>query len=92
MEELRQLLSLHHCFPYCGENGDRSRASGYHHGSKLSDRQFYASFGLNLFVANSVTGVPISKIASAAMVFVAVSVAALMVITYVPVCPCSCPI
>ncbi len=52
--------------------------------ANLAIGNFTPPFGLNLFVANSVTGVSISKIASATMVFVAVSVAALMVITYVP--------
>ena len=52
--------------------------------ANLAIGNFTPPFGLNLFVANSVTGVSISKIASATMVFVAVSVAALLVITYVP--------
>lgn len=52
--------------------------------TNLSIGNFTPPFGLNLFVANSVTNVPIAKIVPAVMVFVFVSVAALLAITYIP--------
>ncbi len=52
--------------------------------ANLSIGNFTPPFGLNLFVANSVTGVSISKIIPAAVVFVFVSIAGLLLITYVP--------
>lgn len=52
--------------------------------TNLSIGNFTPPFGLNLFVANSVTNVPIAKIVPAVMVFVFVSVVALLAITYIP--------
>ncbi|MEW9124192.1 MAG: TRAP transporter large permease subunit [Thermotaleaceae bacterium] len=45
---------------------------------------FTPPFGLNLFVANGVTGVSVSKIIPTVMVFVTVSILALLAITYIP--------
>ncbi len=50
----------------------------------LSIGNFTPPFGLNLFVANGITGVPMSKIVPAIMIFVMVSIAALLAITYIP--------
>jgi C4-dicarboxylate transporter, DctM subunit len=52
--------------------------------TNLSIGNFTPPFGLNLFVANSVTGVPISKIIPAVMVFILVSIGGLIAITYIP--------
>ncbi|QZY53802.1 TRAP transporter large permease [Crassaminicella profunda] len=52
--------------------------------ANLSIGNFTPPFGLNLFVANSVTGVSISKIIPAVMIFVLVSVGGLLAITYIP--------
>lgn len=52
--------------------------------ANLSIGNFTPPFGLNLFVANGITGVPMSKIIPAVMVFIAVSVAGLLAITYIP--------
>lgn len=52
--------------------------------ANLSIGNFTPPFGLNLFVANGITGLPMSKIVPAVMVFVFVSLAGLMLITYVP--------
>jgi len=46
--------------------------------------QFTPPFGLNLFVANGITGLPIGKLARGVVSFVAVSIIALLIITYVP--------
>ncbi|AOT69860.1 TRAP transporter large permease [Geosporobacter ferrireducens] len=45
---------------------------------------FTPPFGLNLFVANGVTGVSISKIIPTVLTFVLVSILALLAITYIP--------
>lgn len=45
---------------------------------------FTPPFGLNLFVANGVTGVSVSKIIPTVLTFVLVSILALLAITYIP--------
>ena len=45
---------------------------------------FTPPFGLNLFVANGVTGVSVSKIIPTVLAFVLVSILALLAITYIP--------
>lgn len=45
---------------------------------------FTPPFGLNLFVANGVTGVPVAKIVPAVMKFIIVSILAILAITYIP--------
>jgi len=52
--------------------------------ANLSIGNFTPPFGLNLFVANGITGVPMSKIVPSAMMFVTVSIVALLAITYIP--------
>jgi C4-dicarboxylate transporter DctM subunit len=46
--------------------------------------QFTPPFGLNLFVANGITGLPIGKLSSGVLSFVLVSIIALLLITYIP--------
>ncbi len=46
--------------------------------------QFTPPFGLNLFVANGITGLPINKLAVGVFHFIIVSIIALLVITYIP--------
>jgi C4-dicarboxylate transporter, DctM subunit len=50
----------------------------------LAIGMFTPPFGLNLFVAQSVTGVPVHALYRGVLPFVAVMIAALLVITYVP--------
>lgn len=52
--------------------------------ANLSIGNFTPPFGLNLFVANGVTGLPMSEIIPAMGRFILVSVLAVLVITYVP--------
>ncbi len=52
--------------------------------SNLALGNFTPPFGLNLFVAAGVTGLPMSKLIRAVMVFIVVSVIGLLVISYVP--------
>ncbi len=52
--------------------------------SNLALGNFTPPFGLNLFVATGVTGLPMSEIIPAVMKFILVSILALMVISYVP--------
>ncbi|MDD4836600.1 MAG: TRAP transporter large permease, partial [Dethiosulfovibrio sp.] len=52
--------------------------------SNLSIGNFTPPFGLNLFVANGVTGLPMSEIIPAVGRFILVSIVAVLVITYVP--------
>ncbi|WZL71939.1 TRAP transporter large permease subunit [Clostridiaceae bacterium 35-E11] len=71
-------------FPIAAQMGINPVHLGIIMVTNLSIGNFTPPFGLNLFVANSVTNVPIAKIVPAVMVFVFVSVAALMAITYIP--------
>jgi C4-dicarboxylate transporter DctM subunit len=50
----------------------------------LAIGMFTPPFGLNLFVAQQVTGVPLSELYRGVLPFVAVMIAALAIITYVP--------
>lgn len=52
--------------------------------SNLALGNFTPPFGLNLFVAGSVTGLPMSDLIAASIRFILVSLVALMVITYIP--------
>ncbi|MDY3869520.1 MAG: TRAP transporter large permease subunit [Pyramidobacter sp.] len=52
--------------------------------SNLALGNFTPPFGLNLFVANSVTGLSMSEIIAAVMKFIVVSIIALLVISYIP--------
>ncbi|NCC95741.1 MAG: TRAP transporter large permease [Synergistales bacterium] len=52
--------------------------------ANLSIGNFTPPFGLNLFVANGVTGLPMSEIIPAVGRFILVSIVAVLVITYVP--------
>ncbi len=52
--------------------------------SNLALGNFTPPFGLNLFVASGVTGLPMSEIISAVMKFILVTILGLMVISYVP--------
>ena len=45
---------------------------------------FTPPFGLNLFVAASITNQPMLKVAKGAMPFILMSLIALLIITYVP--------
>ncbi|MBP5212953.1 MAG: TRAP transporter large permease subunit, partial [Pyramidobacter sp.] len=45
---------------------------------------FTPPFGLNLFVAAGVTGLPMSRLIRAVMTFILVSIIGLLVISYVP--------
>ncbi|MFZ5755184.1 MAG: TRAP transporter large permease [Bacillota bacterium] len=46
--------------------------------------QFTPPFGLNLFVATGVTGLPMTKLIPGVMAFIIVSIIALLIITYIP--------
>ncbi|PIE55606.1 MAG: C4-dicarboxylate ABC transporter permease [Dethiosulfovibrio peptidovorans] len=52
--------------------------------ANLSIGNFTPPFGLNLFVGQAVTGEPMAKIIPSVLIFVLVSVCALMIITYIP--------
>ncbi|PIE54777.1 MAG: C4-dicarboxylate ABC transporter permease [Dethiosulfovibrio peptidovorans] len=52
--------------------------------ANLSIGNFTPPFGLNLFVASGVTGLPMSEIIPAVARFILVSIVAVLVITYVP--------
>lgn len=52
--------------------------------ANLSIGNFTPPFGLNLFVANGVTGLPMSEIIPSVGRFILVSIVAVLVITYVP--------
>ncbi len=52
--------------------------------ANLSIGNFTPPFGLNLFVANGVTGLPMSDIIPAVTRFILVSLLAVMIITYIP--------
>ena len=52
--------------------------------SNLALGNFTPPFGLNLFVAAGVTGLPMSKIIGAVTKFIIVSIVGLLVISYVP--------
>ena len=52
--------------------------------SNLALGNFTPPFGLNLFVASGVTGLPMSKIIRSVMIFIVVSILGLLVISYVP--------
>jgi C4-dicarboxylate transporter DctM subunit len=53
--------------------------------ANLSIGNFTPPFGLNLFVASGVTGLPMSEIIPAVMRFILVSLAGVLIITYIPV-------
>lgn len=52
--------------------------------TNLSIGMFTPPFGLNLFVARSVTGLPLGKIYRSVLPFIWISLAALAIVTYVP--------
>jgi len=52
--------------------------------SNLALGNFTPPFGLNLFVASGVTGLPMSRIIRSVMIFILVSIIGLLVISYVP--------
>jgi C4-dicarboxylate transporter DctM subunit len=52
--------------------------------ANLSIGNFTPPFGLNLFVASGVTGLPMSEIIPAVMRFILVSLAGVLIITYIP--------
>ncbi len=52
--------------------------------TNLSIGNFTPPFGLNLFVATGITGVPLTKIIPSVTIFVFVSIIALLIITYIP--------
>ena len=52
--------------------------------SNLALGNFTPPFGLNLFVAAGVTGLPMSRLLRAVMTFILVSIIGLLVISYVP--------
>lgn len=52
--------------------------------ANLSIGNFTPPFGLNLFVATGITGVKMSKLVPAVMVYVFVNIIALLLITYIP--------
>lgn len=52
--------------------------------SNLALGNFTPPFGLNLFVASGVTGLPMSRIIGAVMKFILVSIIGLLVISYIP--------
>lgn len=52
--------------------------------ANLSIGNFTPPFGLNLFVATGITGMKMSKLVPAVMVYVFVNIIALLLITYIP--------